>query len=369
MTTPTRVADIAAAQTSFGLALLRRLAAAEPHEDLLLSPTSAAQALGMLQPALTGERAAGLEHLLGLPPWSAELAAALGRHTRALDALRYDGDPADAPDSLQTSNRLWTDLRYRLRDAHRDAVRTAFAAQLDQVDLFGDPAGATDAINAAVAEDTAGLVPALFDQPLRPETVLVLTNAVHLRARWASRFTSTAPAPFATVAGPVQVPMMSGASGTLRTAAGWQAVELPHRDGTLAAVVVLPPEGTDPLAVDEAVLGALAGAAPGRVDVRLPRLRMRRRSDLMAPLVALGMPVELPELGPDARVDRVVQEAVLDVDQDGTVAAAATGVAVIAVSARMPRRVVTVDRPFLLLLTDSATRSPLFLAVVRDPSR
>ena len=371
-TTPVPTArGVAAAQTAFGLALLRALAAQKPPRDLLLSPTSAAQALGMLFPALTGERAERLGSLLGLPPWTAELAAALGGHTRALDALRHDGDPAgnDVPDSLQTSNRLWTDLRYGIGAGHRDAVRTAFAAQLDSADLAGDPVGATDQVNAAVAEDTHGLVARLFDEPLEDTTVLVLTNAVHLRARWASRFTTTSPATFTAAAGPVQVPMMAGASGSARSAGGWTSVELPYRDGTLAAVAVLPPEGADPVAADSDVFAALDGAAPERVDVRLPRLRLVETTDLLGPLTALGMPVELPELGADARVDRVVQKAVLDVDQDGTVAAAATGMALVAVSWRTPLPVVTFDRPFLLLLLDTATRSPLFLAVVRDPSR
>jgi serpin B len=362
----TTARDVAAAQTAFGLALLRRLAATHPDEDLLLSPTSAAQALGMLQPALTGERAAALEGLLRLPPWSPELAAAVAGHTRLLDALRADDDGADA---LQTSNRVWTDLRYRLGAGHVAAVRDAFAASIDQADFRHDPAGATDRVNAAVAEDTRGLVPVLFDRPLDPDTVLVLTNAVHLRARWASPFTWTGPEPFATAGGPVDVPMMAGASGRGRTAAGWESVELPYRDGTLTAVAVLPPEGTDPATVDETVLGALDRAAPYPVDVRLPRLRMTVRTDLRDPLVDLGLPVRLPELGEDARVDRVVQEAVLDVDQDGTVAAAATGASVVAASFRMPQRMVSFDRPFLLLLTDAATRSPLVLAVVRDPSR
>ena len=209
----------------------------------------------------------------------------------------------------------------------------------------------------------------MFDRPLPADTVLVLTNAVHLRARWAHRFTWTGPAAFTTAAGPVEVTMMAGASSRARTAAGWTSVALPYRDGTLTALAVLPPEGTDPATLDVGVLAALEEAAPRPVDVALPRLHLTQRTDLRDALVELGMPVQLPELGEDARVDRVVQEAVLNVDEDGTVAAAATGVGVVAVSFRMPLPVVSFDRPFLLLLTDTATRSPLFLAVVRHPSR
>ncbi|MGY1747964.1 serpin family protein [Modestobacter sp. SYSU DS0511] len=370
MPTTTDVPDVAAAQTSFGLDLLRTVAARRRDENVLLSPASAAQALGLLYPGLTADRAARLGALLRLPPWSPQLAAALAEHTAALDALRADrGDAAESRDTLRVSNRLWAATGYRVDPAHVTAARSAFAAELGRLDFQADPAGATERINVAVAEDTGGLIRSLFDQPLDRDTVLALTNAVHLRARWASRFTRTAPAPFAAPSGTVEVPMMSGASGTARAVAGWQSVELPYRDGTLTAVALLPPEDTDPATLDERVLAAVAEAAPQRVDVRLPRLRIDQTHDLLDPLVEQGLPVQVPELGADARIDRVVQKTVLDVDQDGTVAAAATGVTVVAASFRAPLPEVVLDRPFLLLLTDTATRTPLFLALVRDPSR
>ena len=357
--------DVSAAQTAFGLAVLRAVAAGGPDEDVLLSPASAASVLGMLYPGLSGPRADALGALLRLPSWTPELAAVLGEHTRALDGLRGDGGDGD---SLRVSNRLWAAVGVEPPDVHLDAVATAFAATVGTLDLPRDPGGTTDRVNAAVAADTGGLVDRLFAEPLAPDTVLLLTNAVHLRARWASRFTSTEPAPFAAPSGEVEVPMMGGAAGTRRTVAGWQAVELPYRDRTLAALVVLPPEGADPASLDAALLTRLVAAAPEPVDVRLPRLRLAQSRQLLTPLVELGLPVVLPELGPDARVDRVVQQVVLDVDEDGTVAAAATGLAVVAASFRLPRPVVTVDRPFLLLLTGSATGAPLVLAVVRRPS-
>jgi len=65
---------------------------------------------------------------------------------------------------------------------------------------------------------------------------------------------------------------VDGGSGTVRGADGWESVELPHRDGTLAAVTVLPPEGTDPCVREAATLAALDDAAPEQVDVALPRL-------------------------------------------------------------------------------------------------
>lgn len=92
---------------------------------------------------------------------------------------------------------------------------------------------------------------------------------------------------------------MDGGSGTVRGADGWESVELPHRDGTLAAVTVLPPEGTDPCVLEAATLAALDDAAPEQVDIALPRLEVEQQRHLVAPLTALGLPAqgERPGLG------------------------------------------------------------------------
>ncbi|WP_299953311.1 serpin family protein [uncultured Modestobacter sp.] len=364
--------DVATAQTAFGVDLLREVCPGRPGEDVLLSPTSAAEALGLLYPATGGETAAAFGEVLHLPAWSPDLVAATREHTAALDGLRHDGDldDEDAPDALQLSNHLWTALGVQPEQAYLDDLATAFAADVRALDFAGDPQGATDRINSTVAEDTRGVIEQLFDEPLSSATRAVLTNAVHLKARWATPFTGTRPAPFATPDGERDVQMMSGGSGRARAVDGWESVELPYRDGTLAAVAVLPPEGTDPCAVDAGTLAALDAAEAADVGVQLPRLHVEQTHQLLAPLSELGLPVtgDFAGLGAGGvQISQVVQKTYLDVDEQGTEAAAATGVAMEA-SAAAPRRVVTVDRPFLFLLTDTATRSPLFAAAVYSPS-
>jgi serpin B len=191
--------DVARAQTAFGVDLLHAVCGASPEEDVLLSPTSAAEALGLLYPAAAGTTARSMGAVLHLPAWSPDLVAAFRDHTRALAGLRYDGDldDEDAPDSLRLSNHLWTARGVQPQRAYLDDLATAFDADLRVLDFAGDPSGATDRINSTVAEDTAGVIDELFDEPLAPGTRAVLTNAVHLKARWATPFTSTDPAPFA----------------------------------------------------------------------------------------------------------------------------------------------------------------------------
>jgi len=364
--------DVAEAQTAFGVDLLHAVCERAAQQNVLLSPTSAAEALGLLYLAAGGPTAEAFRGVLHLPAWSPGLVAALREHTRVLDGLRYDGNPRDrdAPDSLQVSNHLWTARGVTPAPRYLDEIATAFDADVRALDFAGDATEATNRINATVDADTHGIIERLFDQPLDPATTAVLTDALYLKARWAVPFTSTRPAPFAAPSRTVTVDMMSGASGAGRAAAGWQSVELRYRDGTLAAVALLPPEGTDPCAVDAPTLAALAAAAPGQVDVRLPRMKFEETHQLLEPLAALGLPVtgDYPALGGNGQqISQVVQKTFLKVDEQGTEAAAATG-AVTALSGRVPQQVVSFDRPFLFLLTDTETRSPLFAAVVRDPT-
>jgi serpin B len=367
-------AAIAQAQTAFGIELLHAVCARADGGNMLLSPTSAAEALSLLYPAAGGRTAEDFRSVLHLPAWSPELVAAFAEHTRALDGLRHDGDPDDddAPDSLQMSNRLWTATGLEPEPRYLDDLATAFDAGVQSLDFAGDPEGATDRINATVADDTRGIIEQLFDDPLKPETRAVLTNALHLNARWAVPFTGTGSAPFSAPYAEVSVDMMSGASGAHRIADGWQAVELPYRDGTLAAVAVLPPEGTDPCEVDATTLASLEAAEPDQVGVRLPRMTIEQSHGLLDVLARMGLPVtgDYSGLGEDElKIAQVVQKTFLEVDEDGTEAAAATGVAVEAVAGAAPQHtIVTFDRPFLFLLTDTETRSPLFMTVVADPS-
>ncbi len=364
------VADVAAAQTAFGIDLLHAVCAAKPGENLLVSPTSAAEALGLLQPAAGGPTAGAVADVLHLPEWSDDLAAALRDHTAALGALGAERDDAD---SLRMSKRVWADPSVQPTDAYLDAVATGYDAGLEALDFRGDPDGATARINDAVRQDTNDRIPTLFDEPLTTSTRVVLTNAVHLDAAWETPFEDAQPAPFHAPGGDVTAEMMTEGEGTVTSVDGWSRVELPYRDGTLAAVAVLPPDGVDPCTVDVPRLDDLADRSPGtEADVSMPRVRMEQTHDLLDLLVGLGLPTDgdFSGFGADTplEISQVVQKTFIEVDEEGTEAAAATGIAVEAGAAPGEPERVELDRPFLLVLTDTATRSPLFFAVVQDPT-
>jgi serpin B len=323
----------------------------------------------MLYAGAKGPTAASLGRLLRLSAWSPGLVAALHRHTATLAGLHQ----------LAVSNHLFEQSGNRPAQRVLDDLRTAFHTGLGVVD-FGDEPATTNQINAVIARETHGLIPALFQAPLPLSTRVVLTNALYLKARWRNPFPAASPAAFHTGDGRVvRVPLMHSVApvASYRQAGGWQAATLPYAGGAgagLAAVALLPPvHATGCAAPTLAQWTALtAGSSTQSAEVELPRLHLSQTWDnLQTPLAALGLPLNGDYTGlgaADTQISEVVQQDTMDVTPAGTTAAAATGVAVGTAERAAPPLTLTFNRPFLLLLEDTATHTPLFLAQVTNPS-
>jgi serpin B len=361
-------ADVGAAQRTFGLDVLKALCA-NGDPNVTFSPSSLADALGLLDAGSSGASRTAMATLLHLPAWGDDLVAAQRARTQALAALA-----ADKNERVVISNHIWAQTGTKPTQAYLDDVKTAFDADLRALDFAKDAGQATDTINASVSHDTDGMIPKLYDDPLDPSTVDVLTNAVVLDAKWADPFNpDSGNEAFTTSTGrTVQTPMMSTNEQTFpwTGADSWQAATLAYQGGKLSAVAILPPKGTTTCGgPPAATLTSLLGPAQGNTTVLLPRLKLAQTHDLLSTLKGLGMPDEgFPGLTPNASVTGVVQKVVMDVDEKGTKAAAATGVG-IASSALVGGHQLLFDRPFLLVIRDTATGSPLFLTWVGDPTQ
>ena len=210
-----------------------------------------------------------------------------------------------------------------------------------------------------------------------------LTNAIVLKATWAQPFLEQqAKSSFTTSSGDEsQVRQMDSSKPVSYAAdAGWQAAQIPYKSGTLEAVAMLPPARAKACALPTAdQLARLTPSqppdaldrAPSRstTSLTLPKMQLDQTHDLLAILVSMGLPEggDYSDLGASL-VSRAVQKDVMTLDQLGTVAAGATGVMVEAAAAAQPKHAMTLNRPFLLLLEDTATHTPLFLASIGDPS-
>jgi serpin B len=304
--------------------------------------------------------------LLRLPAWTPALITGLHNQTAALARVSQ----------LAVSNHIFEQTGLAPTTRVLDDLRTAFGTDLRQVDFAREPA-TTNALNAVVARDTRGRIPTLFASPLEASTQTVLTNAIYLHARWQHPFPTASPAPFHTAAGgTVSARLMNSVDPVAgyHSLDGWQSAILPYTGGDLAAVAILPPtSGTGCDVPTAGELAALTATRAGQTAVVLPKLHLSQSwAHLQDTLAAMGLPLsgDYSGLGAgDSQISQIVQKATMDIDQLGTTAAAATGIAIGA--SGIAGNIVTLnfDRPFLLMLEDTATRTPLFLARIADPTQ
>lgn len=380
-------AEAASAVRGFAGDLYRQVAREQGSTaNLACSPYSAAIALAMARAGARGKTAAEMDAVLHAPtPVPSTLDAGLLALDQVLAASYYGGDGTTRP-LLAAANSLWAQRGLALEAAFRETLATYYGAQPQLVDFRSATEAARLAINAWVAERTNSRIPELLaDNTLAPSTMLVLVNALCLKAGWAYPFSpkGTVEASFTPDFGPtLAVPMMTSLEQPLGYTAGdgWLAVELPYVGSKLAMVIVVPTRGT--LAglestISGAWLNSLLNGFSGRlVRLRLPRWKFRCPLPLANPLAELGMPTAFTDRADFSGItrdtplliDKVIQETFIAVDEKGTEAASATAIVVRPPSVETPTAV-TIDRPFLFVIHDVATATPLFMGRVANPAR
>jgi serine protease inhibitor len=376
---------LGAADTRFGLDLLRAWCRQAPASNIVFSPESLAAGLGLAYLGARGTTAAAMARALHLPAAGPQAEADTRAQQSALAALNRRGV------TLAASNRVWADPALPPRRSYLDAVATAYGAGLSQAPLTTAPARAVKIINAAIAHDTRGHIPALLSPGALTGDIFVLTDALYLDARWATPFESsqTRPGPFTTAAGPAAtVRFMHGSGYRYATTGGWTAVSLPYQGGELAMTALLPPPadttaGTGggcavPSAAMLAALrtGLAAAGARHEAGIALPVVDLGTRQDMNSLLSGLGLGIafspaaDFTGLSPQAgNISLVEHAATLQVGEQGTVGSAATAAGIMPSSAvLMAGPQIAFDRPYLLLVSGVRAGEPLFVARVADPA-
>jgi serpin B len=374
--------SLATAEEQFSLAFLQRISGPAAKSNAVVSPSSLADALAMLQLGARGSAAAQLASALRTPGLSADQQAA------AWHALIADEERAAARQgvSLESANALWTQRGMRLDRAFMGALRSNFGAGVWQTDFAGHPQAAVQALNAWTSDHTHGRIRQLFSPgAVGPQTQLVLANALYLKARWATPFSKalTADGPFRLGGGKTTaVPFMhSGGALSARAFAGGgvDAVQLPYAQGRFAAVVLMPTGqdlGSYLARLTPAGLSRqLAAMQPAEVQLALPKFTLRGSYLLNGTLQSMGVRDVFGSPGLTAitpggalSVQDVQQHTYLRVTEQGTEAAAATGIEV-GSSVAAPTLRLTINRPFLFLVRDTATGAILFASTVVSPAR
>ena len=364
------------ADTAFGLDALGAWCRADPNANLVLSPSSLATGLGMAYLGARGGTAQAMAGVLHLPAAEGQaLEAGLQARSAALRGLDGPGVTVD------TSDQVWADPSLITLGSYLNAVATGYDAGVAHVPLLRHPDQAAQEISQAIAAATHGRIPQLLPPGSLKGIGWVLTDAIYLNAAWDTPFqvSQTRPGPFATASGRrVSAEFMNGGLFATASASGWTSVRLPYRGGQLAMVALLPPAGVTGCAMPTVTqLGALtAQNATATSEISLPRVNIQDSASMKDLLGGLGMGVaftpgaDFAGLSPQACcIGLVKHAATLKVGEQGTEASAGTAVGMEPTAARAGPPPVTFDRPYLMVVADTATGEPLFMARVTDPTQ
>ncbi len=357
--------------------------------NLFFSPYSISTALAMTRAGARGDTAAEMDKVMHFALPQDKLNPAFGALIH-----QVNGDPANTKRGYQlnTANALWAQKGYEFKPEFLKITKDDYEAGLNEVDFKTAAEQARQTINAWVEKQTRDKIKDLLHQgDLTGDTRLVLTNAIYFKGEWASQFKKdrTKDAPFHLTADKSKdVPLMhqTGEYGYL-DGGSFQALEMPYGGNDLSMVVLLPKK-IDGLADLEKELTAdkLAGWVGKlyrqKVIVSLPKFKTEQRVSLKQTLSDMGMKLafldDKADLSGvagephDLHISDVIHKAFIDVNEEGTEAAAATAVAVATASAvRVPEPTpeFRADHPFLFLIRDTRNDSILFLGRLAEPAK
>ena len=372
---------LAVASSKFAFKLYDQLLKRRSGNNTFVSPASVMLALAMTYNGADGTTRQGMARTLQIEGMSLE------EVNRAFADLKSALAPADPKVQLKIANSLWVKNGFVLNPAFVERNKQHYDAEITNLD-FLDPS-APKTINSWVNKNTDGKIEKIVDH-INDGDVLFLINAIYFKGQWQFEFKkeNTKPDVFRLAGGVQKEVQMMSQSGSFLYYKGkdFQSVALPYGStGRVMMYVFLP---DDQKSLDQfekdltpenwEIWTRSIRTTPG--ELMLPRFKVEWEAELNEPLAALGMAEafderadfsQMAKLNPGTKlfISEVKHKSFCEVNEEGTVAAAATGVRGSLTSYEPPREkfVMKVDRPFFYAIRDNATGVVLFMGSVTNP--
>jgi serpin B len=364
-------AEIATSANNFTFDLITEIEGESPNENYFISSFSISTALSMVMNGASQANQEGFIQTLGLSGMSP---ADVNESYKSLLAYIYGLDPSII---LNVANSNWYSNQYVINSDFADILMTYYDAEVFVSDFASS--SSLDALNGWVENETNGKIKNILDS-INPDDVMFLINAIYFKARWTNPFdpTSTEDLPFQLVDGnSVDVPTMVGKvkhwwsyDNTLNA----QVIEIPYGNENYAFTIIMPDDESQiNNLVSEIDVNHLQTVLADSVtlvrDLYLPKFQLDFKTDLKDALVNMGMPLtELDNLFEEKlplEINKVIHQSFLEVNEEGSEAAAAT---IVGVDTSSVPASTHVDQPFVFLIRERNSGTILFSGKLLDPS-
>jgi len=368
---------VTVADNNFGLKLFRKITSSEADKNIFISPLSVSMALGMAYNGADGETRSEMHSMLEFGDLTAE---EVNQSYRSLIDLLSTADP-DV--TFEIANSIWYRTGFSVLSEFLQLNTTHFDAVIQSLDFNRDDA--TDIINAWVNEKTHEKIPTIVDPPIDPYTVMFLINAIYFKGTWTYEFEpeNTLEAPFYLKDGSQTTCEMMNHKATHGYFANdqIQVADLTYGGIGFSMTVILPSVEND---IDNVAAELTAenweqwtnNLTETEVNVSLPKFTTEYEIGLIPALQSLGMTqafnssqANFDKINPyyDLYISNIKHKTFVDVNEEGTEAAAVTAITLGCTSAGPQEIYFVVNRPFIFVLREKSTGTILFIGKIMNP--
>ena len=367
--------NLVSANTGFGFDIFKELILEDKDKNIFISPLSILLALAMTYNGAVGDTNLAMAEALGFKGFDLEELNS-GFHDLMISIKNADSDI-----ELAIANSIWHKLGFKAKEDFVERNKKYFSSEVNEID-FAAPE-AVDTINGWIEEATKGKIEKMLTE-IPPDAVMYLINAIYFKGNWTYPFDEnlTGDDDFYLLDGSTKkVPMMTQEENfPYYRGDNFSAVKLPYGQEKMAMYIILPDEGTGVDSVIESldaerwneIKDSFYGS---QVSLTMPKYKMeygiKLLNDALAELgmgIAFGQEADFSGISPDIFISRVLHKAVIEVNEKGSEAAAATVVEMMKSAAPIDEIIeFKVDRPFFFVITDDRTGSILFMGKVVEP--
>lgn len=369
---------IISSDNDFGFTMLRQLNSDAQNDNVVISPMSVSMALGMTLNGARGTTESDMRSTLG---FSGLTSPEINEAYRSMIDRLTTLDPSV---KFQVANSIWNRTGFTVRPEFQEINRKYFDAQTSEVDFSDPSAGPT--INSWVKTKTNGRIESIVPMTIPNDVVMYLINAIYFKGAWKETFDTkqTRDGMFTRRdGGTVPVKMMYRTSPMrYQQNERFSAVDLPYGNGSFSMTILLPAVGSN---ADDLLNGLgsqqwnsmYGGFTKQKIALGLPKFKIEYGSNLNDALKTMGMSIAFSSAADlsgiagvpgDLYISNVRHKTFIEVNEEGTEAAAATSVEIGRTSVE-PLPTMILNRPFIFAIRESQSGRIIFLGKIADPTK
>jgi len=367
--------NLVSANTGFGFKIFKELILEDSNQNVFISPLSILLALAMTYNGAVGDTNLAMAEALRFKGFDLEELNS-GFHDLMISIRNADNDI-----DIAIANSIWYRLGFKVKEDFIERNKKYFSSEVNEID-FAAPE-AVDTINGWIEEETRGKIDKMLSE-IPADAVMYLINAIYFKGNWTYPFDEnlTSDDDFYLLDGSTKkVPMMTQEENfPYYRGDNFSGVRIPYGQEKMAMYIILPDEGTGVDSVIESldaekwneIKDSFYGS---QVSLTMPKYKMeygiKLLNDALAELgmgIAFGPGADFSGISPDIFISKVLHKAVIEVNEKGSEAAAATVVEMM--ESAMPVEEIiefVVDRPFFFVIADDRSGSIIFMGKVVEP--